>query len=419
MKPSGSESSWIPRRVTTTQLAMVRSASAALVATALVTLPTPARAGEPQFVPLGARNQLVLTSAARAEVRYRQQNIGNQGELSLAVSPSLDWFFVKNVSLGLSLAGSSWSAPSTGSTYTVTSRTVLSAAARLGVVFALGRRVALYPMFSLGIESTHEEQTAGSSTLSPLSPLTKIGPWVQLVVPLFVQPRPHFFLGGGPAVTHELDTIDGDSHGQRTTVGAMAFVGGDWGGERRTADSEDETAEPSPPPPARFGLRKQVVFQGDVGLSGSYALFDQNGSTRSSLAFDPSFDYFVVDHLSVGVEGNVHYRNAASILAGSEVGIGLASVFGFAITLTDWLSFYPRVTFGFGWTRATGLAAGPTNLTTLVVGAYAPLIVTIAEHFFFGLGPRASADVLDLAGDWPSPVRSTTIGANTVVGGWL
>ena len=55
--------------------------------------------------------------------------------------------------------------------------------------------------------------------------------WTSLYVPLLVHPAPHFFVGLGPFVTHDVDheytaQNGGKGKNEGTTVGAALTVGG-------------------------------------------------------------------------------------------------------------------------------------------------------------------------------------------------
>ncbi len=392
------------------------------IGAAVVAFAVSARADdEPRPTRFGSRGQLVLGSAASAAISSRRYDTSDAHHFAYGVSPWIEWFVVKDFSLGLSgdaVSSLDHSYDFSGA-LRETKRTFFSAALRLGVNLPMGRWVSFYPRLLVGIESIHEEQSNIGLSSYPVATfgnpnLTQVRPWAQLLAPLVVHARTHFFLGGGPTLTHELAGDDVVNRA-RTTLGTTAFVGGTWGGEAHHEDADDPDE-----PRVTFGQRKQVVFTGDVGVRSAWENISGLSVHAFSVDVTPGFDYFVADHVSVGFEGNLHYGSTIDpAFAGDTFGLAAAGTVGVAATLSDWASWWVRGALGVGWTSVQPTGGSSYKVTTLFASVFAPLIFTIREHFFFGLGPRFSTDLLGLVSESPVQLRGTTIGASTVVGGWL
>ncbi len=393
---------------------------------AVLALPLSAHADDERVAPFGARGQFVLGSAARAGISHRAYENSNDLHFSFGASPWLEWFFVKDLSVGVS-GGFNWSHDRDYSVGDLV-RTSWSAALRFGWNHAIGRWVSLYPRLVVGIESDHDEYASFRGYLPVVDAnVTQVGAWAELLLPLLVHVRPHFFLGGGPSVIHHFATLVEGNAVMQTTVAATALLGGTWGGEL-PADDEPEliaNTREAPRPRVPLGVKKQIVFSGDVGVGGAWStvLGPHTQSERFAADFNPGLDYFVANHVSLGVVGNVHYDSTSRFDLSQTAGFGLAATCGVSVWLADWLQWYVRASLGGGWARVWNTVNGFPNAyswLTLTAGIYAPLVIPIQEHFFFGFGPRLSQDLIAIrGGDSQYQLRGTTVGANTVLGGWL
>ena len=176
---------------------------------------------------------------------------------------------------------------------------------------------------TFGIEWAHrDEQTlAGSSATIAGSPTgapdtTQTGPFVLLYVPVLVHPSPHFFLGFGPFIFRDFGRDQGgpDVGAERTRLGAALELGGYLGG---TPPPTVATEEVPHPPARRFGQAGEVVIWGDVTTSAFWTAYDGTSSSNTSISFSPGVDYFVVDHVAIGVGVSVAYSKVSGWMAGS------------------------------------------------------------------------------------------------------
>jgi hypothetical protein len=67
--------------------------------------------------------------------------------------------------------------------------------------------------------------------------------------------------------------------------------------------------------------------------------------------------------------------------------------------------------------RETGTAPSRTR-TIVAVGLFMPVVVEVVPHLILGFGPFVSHDLI---GDYDTGAsnRGTTVGAESLVGGWL
>lgn len=311
--------------------------------------------------------------------------------------------------------------------------TTLAAGPRLGVNFPITGALSFYPRAMLGVEWVQRNETlvsgntlsVGSSTTGAASS-NQTGLTVSLFAPLLMHPKPHLFFGVGPSVFHEFARASGgpDVGGQRTTISARFVVGGDLGGPK-----EFPNGEPIVETTRAFGDEGQVVFMGDFAASGYYSIYEGTGISSGTLSFTPSVDYFVLPEVSIGIGVGGAYSTYDSIDAsnGARVTFTNSSAYlvpriGYDLHLAPWLSWYWQASLGLGRQsqNATELAK-ETDISVFTVTAslYAPFLVHAVPHFFLGLGPEVSHDLVRSPSSSNVQNRSTTFGAAFTVGGWL
>ena len=114
-----------------------------------------------------------------------------------------------------------------------TSKT-FGAGARLGLDLPIGDVVSLYLRTTLGYSETNSKESIVSGPSSntggplPSNENNSRGAYLNLYLPLLVHLAPHFFVGLGPSIYHDLTrTSDGrDYQNLRTTLGAGFVIGG-------------------------------------------------------------------------------------------------------------------------------------------------------------------------------------------------
>ncbi|MBX3185479.1 MAG: hypothetical protein KF819_00635 [Labilithrix sp.] len=391
----------------------------------------PQPVGDPPSPPFGSPGQLVVTADSIVALAWTTYSPSRDDLSSFAVtfSPGVDVFVMR----GFSVGGEFHVGYATSSEYDTESKlvrsksTTLAGGPRVGFNVPLGAALSWYPRVTLGVESVRREErrVARASTFGPEPGGTgsELGVFVGVFAPVLVHPKPHLFLGLGPAVVHVLGVSrEGPEIGaERTTLAARFVVGGWWGGAKVSSDAA--RLAPSP----QFGASGQWVFTGEIGAAAARTASDGASSPSTVATFAPGVDYFVGRRISVGASialsrsrifgvtlDGVPRESEASMLGGTlRVGVD--------VPFTSWLSFYPRAfaSFGGGW-YARRLGSGRSELTDVFItpGAYAPLLVHPASHVFVGLGPSLSYDALRVTEPGANR-RATRVGAALLVGGWL
>jgi hypothetical protein len=352
-------------------------------------------------------------------------------QLDLNLTPSLDYFVVRQISVGLE-ASLTYSRSDGSMVRTDTSS--VSLGPRVGVNFPLGAVASLWPRLSLAGESVHRdaEPLPGASATaagSLVRPTTLPGFTLGLRFPLVVQVTPHFFLDMGPGILHAFGPAQGEpgTGGQRTNLSASVVVGGYFGGESPASPAESPA---SSPPPSRFGKARQVVLTSDDSLGASYIAYSGTGASLATLSLALGVDYFVVDHVSFGflVTGN-YSRPATEGPRGSNVSasdsFALGPQIGVNVPLGSRFSIYPRTSLTLGPAETQQDADGRASETTsslAVLSISVPFLFHPAEHVFLGVGPSASQQLarsVTSAGSTSTEYTGSTLGAEFVLGGWL
>jgi hypothetical protein len=260
---------------------------------------------------------------------------------------------------------------------------------------------------------------APSSTLS--------GPYVSAFAPLLLHPRPHFFLGAGPAFFHEFGRaqVDPSLGGERTSWSGRVTVGGWWGGEERTAEAAEQ------PPPAttpRFGEEGQWVITGQAGASVAQTTYGGVDAPQTSVSVAPGVDYFPVSRVSFGASAFGSYGHFVgrqpdgTRVESTRTAGGITGRIGVDAPLGASFSWYPRVTLSFReqhWEGSSGKDRYDVTLDIVSVGLYAPVLFHAASHLFVGFGPYVARDMKSTAEGTASDNFASSVGADLLVGGWL
>ncbi|HEY3493764.1 MAG TPA: hypothetical protein VGK73_03715 [Polyangiaceae bacterium] len=402
----------------------------------------PVESKKPREPPFGAHGQFVLASDSYAYLGSSVWDSSEASSFGYGLGPALDYFVARNFSLGVTLRGSRL----VGEGYTPDGSRVRSqltsvhGAFRVGVNVPFGRLVSFYPKLQLGLEWIHSEQeiVAGDSFAANALGTTEsdyAGPWLSVFAPILFHPRPHLFLGLGPAFFHGFASAEGapEYGGQRTAIGADFVVGIWWGGERKPAYSADEDehgVEPSAE--SGFGRQGQFVISSASDLSVdslSYA-GASTGSTTYNLS--PGIDYFAQNRVSVGLALGVGGGESRALepvtfdpVTESWQELGLAFRVGIDVPIASWLSWYPRgsvsIHFESGEVESRARDLEYEELSA-ALSLDAPLLFHVASHAFLGFGPYVTRDVqrsVDFEGGRVVDNPGTRFGGRLVIGGWI
>jgi len=409
------------------------------------TAPPPVAGPMPEHVPprFGAPGSFVVSGGSVIGIASTSFSGSEAQRFAVTFAPTLDYFIVKDLFIGLEpdIGFAQSRGYGADSSLIQTKSTTYSGAVRVGANLPLGERFSLRPHVAFGVESVHtsESLVSGSSLSvagSVVSPATtQTGAWVAGQLPLLFHVAPHFFVGFGPTVFHQFArTQEVTVGGERTTFGAGLLVGGHVGGADEAVDA------PPPPPPTgvtsrepAFGEPRQIVLSSALGASVSHTTYAGTEAATTSASVYPAFDYFVADHVSLGVSLGASYGNTTGFDASNGATVtyktssfSVGGRVGRDLPITRSLSFYPRASLsaGTGSTNEESSRGSANDDTDIffAVGVYAPLLVHPAPHLFVGFGPQASTDLLHEYNDPRGGTKSilaTQVGASLVVGGWL
>jgi hypothetical protein len=402
--------------------------------------PTATEVRPPRF---GAPGEVAISGTSGIGASYTTYDGSQASSLSASFGPAFDVFVARNVSLGLSAGVSYGDSRGYGADGSLvdTTATSLSGAVRVGANVPISSLLSFWPRLLLGFEWVHQsvQTVSGATDSTTASALgypttTRSGPWGEVVLPLTLHVAPHLFASFGPSVFHEFSDAQGgpDVGGERTTVGAYLDVGGWFGGRRDTAgDAAGE--EPPVIPLRRFGSARDLVITNAFVLQGFWTSYAGSGSTATSVTLTPGLDYFVADHVSLGISLGGSYNGSSGIDAttGNSVtfshhSFSVAPRFGVDIPMGAYVSFWPVASLGIGggsYAESEGTKSDDYSDSFISVSLYAPLLVHPASHFFVGLGPSVSHDLTNSISYPDSSAtpqnRSTTVGAGLLVGGVL
>ena len=379
--------------------------------------------GQGQWVVMGASNAFDISHTGLSNSSAKYFDVG--GEVGI------DSFVVRNLSIGFDLSASDSDSQGYDATSLIeTKSTAVSGGVRFGFNVLLGEWLSLYPRLTLGLSSTHRHSSTVSApddaSLLPPSSASSLGPWLNLYVPLLLQPAPHFVIGFGPRVEHSFGVTRGGPYdgSQSTLIGAQLTVGGWWGGSETGARNAGRAAKPIEQP---FGDQGHTVFTLATSASVLYRSNSESKGSSTSVNVAPSVDYFLVNNVSIGLDMFVAHdqgRTLGSTGAPTNedsMSVGFAPRVGVNLPLTASLSFWPQGEIGYGIVTTNLVSAKGTNQhsqTRSWVQVSAPLLLHPASHFFVGAGPYLFHELSDVdQNDYEN--EATTLGTSLVLGGWL
>jgi hypothetical protein len=171
------------------------------------------------------------------------------------------------------------------------------------------------------------------------------------------------------------------------------------------------------------GIRGAVPLPTTLTALGfQYFSISDNGGSYTAFSLAPAADYFVIDSLSIGAQVMVGIVSISpSQGQGATLTLyGVAPQVGYNITLTDSISFWPKVFFAFAGSSQSD--NGPSQ-SAGTIGLFAPFLFHIAPHIYAGVGPDVSTQVFvnqsDMNMNVPNPPKITTFGAMATFGGWF
>jgi hypothetical protein len=386
---------------------------------------------KPKAAQFGDAGQFALL--AGSTIGLSREWLGNDGGDTFAVTfdPSLEYFVVKNVSVGaeIDLAYSNIHSNGTDvSSHTET--TQLGAGLHLGVNIPLGRWFSLYPLFKVGLRHTEVKQTVDFNRASftgfvevpgPIDTI-QFGPWVSGQIPVLYHPIDHFFVGVGPTVLHDFShlKVNGQTNGQELTALGAKFVLGGYFDLQSHPETENDLRPVFDRPPVEhrvFGDPGVVVITEENAFA--YSSYSGASST-TSWALAGGFDWFFARSQSLGLTAS--YTQASTPIPDSNSSdrrdsVGFGGRYGYSFPITPWLSIYPRASLTYS-VSTTEFVVPSSEPRVLAAGLYVPALFHLAPHFFAGIGPAFRQDIVHAQDSGPQ-TRGTSIGASSLIGCWL
>ena len=186
----------------------------------------------------GRRGQLVFTGATSLGVTSTAFSHSDATSVFVSISPGVDYFVADHVSVGADFTYGYSDVTGYGADGSLVETTTTSYgfAARLGLNLPLGDLVSIYLRTSFGYgEANSKEALLSGTSYSvaagplPMNESNSRGTNLNVYAPLLLHLAPHFFVGAGPSLYHDLTrTIDKrDYQNLRTTLG-LGFVVGGW-----------------------------------------------------------------------------------------------------------------------------------------------------------------------------------------------
>jgi hypothetical protein len=212
---------------------------------------------------------------------------------------------------------------------------------------------------------------------------------------------------------------------QTTTVSADVVIGGWWGGvaEESAAAPSTDAAAVAP----RFGAQGQFILTTATSASVGGSAYSKSTASSWDAGLSPAFDYFFVDHVSLGLDASVDFGGASSLDASgtqttsSSKSFGMAPRLGVELALAPSVSLWPMVEIGYGVGSVNQTSVAGSNQHTYSrtwVDASARLLLHATSHLFIGAGPFVFHELSDTdQNNYEND--ATNVGASFILGGWL
>lgn len=163
------------------------------------------------------------------------------------------------------------------------------------------------------------------------------------------------------------------------------------------ADAADDTGWASGP---------QTLVSGGFSVQNLSA----GGSSATLLVFTPGVRYVAASRLVFGADLQLTHISSG----GDTTGVAFVPALGFDVVLSGDVSLVPQLELYVNY-----MEVGSRSLTRFGIGAFVPVLVHPAGHFFIGFGPEVLADLSASLSGGGIADKQTSIGAKTVLGAWF
>jgi len=403
-------------------------------------VPPPISSGpKPKIPRFGDAGQFAILAESGIGLTSSSYSNSSASAFNVAFEPSVEYFVVRNFSIGVELDLSHSSDRSyVPGALVDTKYTLLGGGVHFGLNVPFAKVLSVYPLLMVGVH--HIEQTAEviQGNPGPLIPadspaqrLSRTGPWLSFELPLLYHPVEHFFVGLGPAVYHDFSHAEGGygTWAERTSLGGTFVLGGYFDPRPKATNPDDPSLEDSVPPvdQRRFGDPGTVVLTEESSFSWRAQSYAGDVPTRNTFAIAGGFDWFFMHHQSLGLAA--FYSTTGRYSSGpgeplltNATGVGVSARYGFVVPFSSWFSLYPRMSFEYSVATVdvTSGASRSIREHSHIVQAsiFVPATVHLTTHFFIGFGPSVSVDIVHTVDGGPEP-RRTAFGVSSLLGGWL
>lgn len=407
--------------------------------------PAPATADSRRAKPItfGDRGQFALLAGSTVGISSSSYSRGAADSFAIVFAPSLEWFVFDDVSVGLEIdVARSSSHGYVGAALLSSKYTLIGGGVHFGLNLPFAKIASVYPLLMAGIVHSERTYALPGDASSPFVPdrsataLTENGLWIAASVPVLYHPVEHFFVGLGPTLYHDFSHAEGGWGGgdgaKRTSIGGEFVLGGYFEPSAAEPADTDEVAPASGQPkkkPPRFGDAGTLVLTEESAVSWQSVSYQGLDSSRNSFEIAGGFDWFFFRDQSLGFAAaysDIH-RQAfpPAPVASSGQSFGALVRYGFVLPFYSWFSVYPRMTFSYSVAKtvvSADIVSAATTIQThehIVAAAITvPAMFHLATHFFVGLGPSVSEDIVHTQEHGPQ-TRRVAYGASTLLGGWL
>jgi hypothetical protein len=174
--------------------------------------------------------------------------------------------------------------------------------------------------------------------------------------------------------------------------------------------------------PATSGIAPLVPGSWSL-IDFQYVSLNNNGGSATQFGLAPAADYFVIDNLSVGgqVMFSIESNSPSQGQGNSYTSVGIAPQVGYNIGLTDRISVWPKLFFGF---ETTSVSNNGPSYNEGAIGVFVPFLYHPVQHFFLGLGPNFATQLISNVSPGNGAAsqdgfKATTFGITATFGGYF
>ena len=167
---------------------------------------------------------------------------------------------------------------------------------------------------------------------------------------------------------------------------------------------------------AKFGDKGVISPFGSVRLSWQSDSIGPSSQSTTSLSLQPGVFYFLQDGIAIGGQIGLSLVSASA----TTVLFRLGPAAGYNHWLADRVSIFPQLALELvvGSAGSSSPGGSSSAVLNLALEIFAPILYHPVPHFFLGIGPIFSADLVSKFGDNDS-TKTTLIGIQSVIGGHL